>query len=186
MTDNTEKAELKVPADAEADPAAPPAPPTPAEIEEWRREATKAREHREALLRTAADFENFKKRVMRERQDAQKYAFEPLLAKLIPVLDNFEMALAAVNSSAEKAAGSLQTGVAMIQQQFKSVLTDAGLEEIDATGRDFDPNCHEAVSQQETTDVPEGRVVQQLRKGYRFRDRLLRPASVVVARKPAT
>ena len=70
----------------------------------------------------------------------------------------------------------------MIQQQFKNVLLETGLEEIDATGKLFDPTLHEAVSQQETSEIPEGHVIQQLRKGYRLRDRLLRPASVVVAK----
>ena len=73
----------------------------------------------------------------------------------------------------------------MIHAQLKSVLTDAGLEEVDATGRPFDPNLHEAVSQQESSEVAEGNVLQQLRKGYRLRERLLRPATVIVAKKPA-
>ena len=73
----------------------------------------------------------------------------------------------------------------MIQQQLKSVLTETGLEEIDAAGKLFDPNFHEAVSEQESADVAEGHVLQQLRKGYKFKDRLLRPATVVVAKKPA-
>jgi molecular chaperone GrpE len=73
----------------------------------------------------------------------------------------------------------------MILSQLRNTLTEAGLEEIDATGKAFDPNFHEAVSQQETNDLPEGQVVQQLRKGYRLRDRLLRPATVIVAKKPA-
>ena len=73
----------------------------------------------------------------------------------------------------------------MIGQQLKSVLAEAGLEEVDAVGKPFDPNLHEALSQQETPDVPEGQVVQQLRKGYKLRERLLRPASVVVAKQPA-
>ena len=80
---------------------------------------------------------------------------------------------------------SLQAGIAMIQQQLKNTLAESGLEEIDASGKPFDPTWHEAVSQQETADVPEGHVVQQLRKGYKLRDRLLRPATVIVAKKPA-
>jgi len=75
--------------------------------------------------------------------------------------------------------------VAMIQQQLKSVLTETGLEEIDAAGKPFDPTLHEAVSQRETSEVPEGHVVEQLRKGYKLRERLLRPATVVVAKKHA-
>jgi molecular chaperone GrpE len=73
----------------------------------------------------------------------------------------------------------------MIQQQLKSLLIEAGLQEIDAAGKPFDPNWHEAVSEQETAEVPEGRVLQQLRKGYKLRDRLIRPATVIVAKKPA-
>ena len=95
------------------------------------------------------------------------------------------MALAAAQSEQTEAAQSLQTGINMIYQQLRNVLVEAGLEEIDATGKAFDPNLHEAVSQQETAEVPEGQVVQQLRKGYKLRDRLLRPASVVVSKKPS-
>jgi molecular chaperone GrpE len=95
------------------------------------------------------------------------------------------MALAAAQSAAGDTAQSLQTGVTMIYQQLKKVLTESGLEEVDAAGQAFDPNWHEAVSQQESAEVPEGQVVHQLRKGYKLRERLLRPATVIVARKPA-
>lgn len=156
---------------------------TPEEIEELKGDAAKAKEHWEQLLRTAADFENFKKRTARERQELSKYANESLLQKLIPILDNLDMALTAA-SAQPATVESLQTGIAMIHQQLKTVLAEAGLEEIDATNKTFDPNWHEALSQQETAEVAEGQVVQQLRKGYRLRDRLLRPAGVVVARKP--
>jgi molecular chaperone GrpE len=80
---------------------------------------------------------------------------------------------------------SLQAVIAMIQQQLKGILAETGLEEIDAGGKPFDPMLHEAVSQLETNDAPEGQVVQQIRKGYKLRDRLLRPAAVVVAKKPS-
>ena len=73
----------------------------------------------------------------------------------------------------------------MVQQQFKTALADAGLEEVDATGQVFDPNWHEAISQQESAETPEGHVLQQLRKGYKLRDRLLRPATVIVAKHPS-
>ncbi len=158
----------------------------PEQLTELKERAAKADEHWDRLLRTSADFDNFKKRAAREKQDAIKFANESLLQKLIPVLDNFDMALAATQTSAKgDAVQSLQTGVNMIYQQLKSALTEAGLEELDAAGKPFDPNVHEAVSQQETAEIPEGQVVQQLRKGYKFRDRLLRPASVVVAKHPA-
>ena len=156
-------------------------PITPEQIEALKDRASKADEYWDRLLRQTADFDNYKKRAARERTDAIKYANEGLLQKLIPVLDNFEMALAA--SANEGSAQSLQTGVQMICNQLKSALTEIGLEEIDATHKPFDPNLHEAVSQKETDDVPEGHVVQQLRKGYKFRERLVRPATVIVAKK---
>jgi len=157
---------------------------TPEQLDELKGRAEKANEHWERLLRTTADFDNFKKRAAREKQDAIRYANEGLLEKLVPVLDNFDAALSAAQTSSADGAQSLQTGVAMIFQQLKKALTESGHEEVDATGQTFDPNLHEAVSQQESTDVPEGAVLQQLRKGYKLRDRLLRPATVVVAKKP--
>ena len=158
---------------------------TAEQLAELKERAAKADEHWDRLLRTTADFDNFKKRAAREKQDAIKFANENLLQKLIPILDNFDMALSATQSAQTDAVQSLQTGVNMIHQQLKNLLTEAGLEEVDASGKAFDPNLHEAVSQQESSEVPEGHVVQQLRKGYKFRDRLLRPASVVVAKRPA-
>jgi len=161
-----------------------PATLTPEQLEELKELAAKADEHWQRLLRTAADLENFKKRAAREKQEAIKFANESLLRKLIPVLDHFDMALSATQNSQAQDVQSLQSGIAMVYQQLKNALLESGLEEVDATGKTFDPNLHEAVSQQETTDVPEGQVVQQLRKGYKFRERLLRPASVVVAKAP--
>jgi len=158
---------------------------TAQEIAQLKEQATKAGEHREQMLRVAADFENFKKRAARERQELSKYANESLLQKFIPVLDNFDMALQAANGAPGNAVQQLQAGVNMIHQQLRNVLAEAGLEEIDANGKEFDPNWHEAISQQESAEVSEGKVLQQLRKGYKLRDRLLRPAGVIVAKKPA-
>ena len=170
------------PADAEA---ADELPLTPQAVTELKAQAAKAKEHWDLLLRTTADFDNFRKRAARERQEAVKFANESLLQKLIPVLDSFDMASAAASAN-EGAAQSLQTGVNMILSQLRSAVTEAGLEEIDAAGKTFDPNFHEAVSQQETDAVPEGQVVQQLRRGYKLRERLLRPATVIVAKMPQT
>jgi molecular chaperone GrpE len=165
--------------------SAPLPPLTPEQIAELQTRAAKADENWERLLRTTADFDNFKKRAAREKTEAAQYAVFALAQKLLPVLDNFEMALAAAQTAKENKNDSLQAGVAMIQQQLKGVLVEAGLEEIDATGQPFDPNFHEAVSEQESADVAEGTVLQQLRKGYKFKERLLRPATVIVAKKPA-
>jgi len=158
---------------------------TPEQLAELQARAAKADENWDRLLRVTADFENFKKRAARERTEAAQFANASLLQKLLPVLDNFEMAQSAAQSAQGDKLVSLQTGVAMIQQQLKTALVESGLEELDASGKPFDPTFHEAVSQQETADAPEGQVIQQIRKGYKFRERLLRPAAVIVAKKPA-
>jgi len=160
---------------------------TPEQLAELRTRAAKADEHWDRLLRLAADFENFKKRAARERSEAAQSATAALVHKLLPVLDHFEMAQAAAQNASAPPDGTaaLQDGIAMIQQQLKGILAETGLEEVDARGQPFDPTLHEAVSQLETTEVPEGHVFQQIRKGYKLRDRLLRPATVVVAKKPA-
>ena len=169
---------------------------SPEQIEDLKSRAARADENWDRLLRTAAEFENFKKRAAREKAESAQYASFSLLQKLLPVLDNFEMALAAAQTAgADRKNGvavqgdklaSLQSGVMMIQQQLKNALAETGLEEIDAAGKPFDPNIHEAISQQESIEIPEGNVLQQVRKGYKLKDRLLRPAAVVVARKPAS
>ena len=115
-----------------------------------------------------------------------RFATEGLLQKLIPVLDNLDMALAATGQASSASVQSLQTGINMIHQQLKNVVQEMGLEEINAAGKPFDPTLHEALSQQESSEVPEGHVVQQLRKGYKLRERLLRPATVVVSKTPLT
>jgi molecular chaperone GrpE len=182
------KSDLEMEKEQEAaEPLAPvgPATVTPEQLEELKQRAAKADEHWDRLLRTTADFDNFKKRAAREKQEATKYANESLLEKLIPSLDAFDMALAATRNETSDSMQSLRAGIDMVYQQFKSTLTDLGLEEVDAAGKPFDPNLHEAVSQRETVDAPEGQVVEQMRKGYKLRDRLLRPATVVVAKRPA-
>src|SRR5581483_4479092 len=157
---------------------------TSAQLEDLKARAAKADENWDRLLRATADLDNFKKRAARDREEAVRYANESLIKKLVPVLDNFDAAMAAAaQNQSPDAVQSLQTGVAMIHQQLRKALQEAGLEEVDAAGKTFDPNWHEAVSQQESADVPEGQVLQQLRKGYKMRDRLVRPATVVVAKK---
>jgi len=167
-------------------------PLTGEQIEDLKNRAAKADENWDRLLRTTADFDNFKKRAAREKTESVQYANFSLLQKLLPVLDNFEMALAAAQTAAstpQSNAGdklaSFQSGIVMIQQQLKNALAETGLEEIDASGKPFDPNIHEAISQMESADVPEGNVLQQVRKGYKLKERLLRPAGVVVAKEPA-
>ena len=158
---------------------------SPEQIADLQTAAAKADENWERLLRTTADFDNFKKRAAREKIEAAQYANYSLIQKLLPVLDNFEMALAAAQTAQGDQLASFQSGIVMIQQQLRSALAETGLEEIDAAGKLFDPNFHEAVSEQESAETPEGHVLQQLRKGYKLKERLLRPATVVVAKQPA-
>jgi len=155
------------------------------EAQSLKAEAEKAKHYYDQWVRTTADLENYKKRAARERTDAIRFANEALIEKLIPVLDNFDSALAATSAANDASTQSLQTGINMIYQQLKNALSEAGLEEIDASNKPFDPNWHEALSQQPSADVPEGHVLQQLRKGYKLKERLLRAAGVVVAKKPA-
>ncbi|MCC7374814.1 MAG: nucleotide exchange factor GrpE [Verrucomicrobiales bacterium] len=156
------------------------------ELAALKEKAAQADAFKDRYLRSVADLENFRKRAARERQEAVQYANQSLMEKLVPALDNLDMALSAVSaaSASGTSSDSLKTGVEMVLAQVKGALREAGLEEIDALGQTFDPSWHEAVSQQETADVPEGQVVQQLRKGYRLQQRLVRPATVVVARAP--
>jgi molecular chaperone GrpE len=169
-----------------AEPAAtePPSAPTAEELATLAERAAQAAALKDQLLRTAADFENFRKRAARERQEDRQYAVQSLLEKLVPVLDTLEMALQAVPAAADGPAAALKTGVDMIHGQLRGVLRDAGLQEVDCLGRPFDPAVAEAVSQADSADQPEGTVVQQLRRGYRLHERLVRPATVVIARKP--
>jgi molecular chaperone GrpE len=158
---------------------------SPESLLDLKTQAAKAKDYWEQLVRTTADFDNYKKRAAREKQDAIKYANESLLLKLLGVLDNFDMAVTASVQSEDPAVKSLQTGVNMILSQLRQALAEFGLEEIDALNKPFDPNFHEAISEQEAAHLPEGQVIQQVRKGFKLRDRLLRPASVIVSRKPS-
>ena len=137
-------------------------------------------ELKDRLLRGQADWENSRKRILREKDDAVRYAGEALLEKLLPVLDNFEMGMKAVETAND--AKSIAQGMEMVLKQFQQVLKDSGVETIDAVGHKFDPHRHEALGEHESDEHPEGHVVTQLRKGYKLKDRLLRAASVFVAK----
>jgi len=150
-----------------------------------REQAGRAAENWERYLRAVAELDNYKKRAARERDDARKYANEALMERFLPIMDNFDAALGAANTSQSAASlDSLKQGITMILGQIKSTMVESGLEEVDASGQVFDPKIHEAVSQQESAEVPDGQVLQMLRRGYKLRDRLLRPAMVIVAKKP--
>lgn len=136
---------------------------------------------KEQALRTAAELDNFRKRTAKERLDAIKYANGSLLETLLPVIDNFDFGLQAARQEGENSPVLL--GMTMVQKQLADFLRENGVEEIPAVGLPFDPNLHEAVSQTVSAEAREGTVLSQIRRGYRLRDRLLRPSSVVVATK---
>jgi molecular chaperone GrpE len=164
--------------------AAPPVPAlTPAEIEKLKADAAQAAEWKDKCLRTAADFDNFRKRAAREKIETSKYATQQLLSRLLPTMDSFEAALQHADPAAGSAAvQSLIDGLKMTLAQLHGVLREAGVEVVNAEGQHFDPQWHEAVQHVESHDHPAGKVIQQLRKGYKLSDRLLRPATVVVSK----
>jgi len=138
---------------------------------------------RDLAMRTQADFENYKKRCAREKEDAIKYANSSLLERLLPVIDNFELGLSAARSEGEKS--PVYAGLSLVFKQINDFLTDNGLNPIEAVGQKFDPNLHDALAHEPSDSVPENHIVRQTRRGYRFKDRLLRPSSVVVSSGPA-
>ena len=134
---------------------------------------------RDLALRSQADFENYKKRSAREKEEAIKYANSSLLEKLISIVDNFELGLQAAKAESEKS--PIFSGMSMVLKQLMDFLADSGLQPIDAVGQKFDPNLHEAIAHEASDEVAEGTVIRQTRRGYRMKDRLLRPSSVVVS-----
>ena len=156
-------------------------PPTPGELKALRQQAAKSEEYYDRLQRQVAEADNLRKRLAKEKQDAIRYANESLIGELLPTMDSFEMAISAASNSDDNSIDSLKTGIEMVYTQLKRTLEETGGTEIDAIGQAFDPSQHEAMSRKKTDKVEEGTVLEQTRKGYRLRDRLLRAASVVVA-----
>jgi molecular chaperone GrpE len=138
---------------------------------------------RDLALRSQADFENYKKRAAREKEDAIKYANTSLLERLVAIVDNFELGLSAARAEGEQS--PILAGMGMVLKQLTDFLADNGLQPINAEGQKFDPNLHEAIAHEASDEFPEGTVIRQTRRGYRMKDRLLRPSSVVVSSGPA-
>ena len=138
---------------------------------------------RDLALRSQADFENYKKRAAREKEDAIKYANTSLLERLVAIVDNFELGLSAARAEGERS--PILSGMGMVLKQLTDFLADNGLQPINAEGQKFDPNLHEAIAHEASDEFPEGTVIRQTRRGYRMKDRLLRPSSVVVSSGPA-
>jgi molecular chaperone GrpE len=152
-----------------------------AEISEVDFEAEAAK-LKDLALRARADLDNFRKRALREKEEAIRYANNGLLERLLPVIDNFELGLDAAKMAADTA--SILQGMSMVQKQLQDFLKNNGLEEVQAEGEAFDPNKHDAVSQEFSADIPDGHVIRQVRKGYKIKDRLIRASSVIVSKGP--
>jgi molecular chaperone GrpE len=160
--------------------------PPPAQLENVEELRTKAAERDQFLelaQRTRAEFENYQKRNQREREQERLYMAGQLMLEMLPVLDNLERATAAAKQAGEK--GPLVQGVGMVHQQFLDLLKRHGVTPIEAEGKPFDANLHQALVHQPVADKPPDTVIQVVEQGYLHRDRVLRPAKVVVSQAVA-
>jgi molecular chaperone GrpE len=141
--------------------------------------ANEKAELEDLLRRRQAEFENFRRRVERERMDLAEYAGMEIVRAMLPIIDDFERALKAASTSG--AGDEFVKGVELIYKRLLETLTKQGLEPIDTTGQAFDPHFHEAVHRVETDEAPDGSVVEEYQRGYKFKGKLLRPSMVKVA-----
>src|ERR1043165_1962670 len=123
---------------------------------------------RDLALRSQADFENYKKRAAREKEEAIRYANSTLLERLMPIVDNFELGLDAARSEGEKS--PIFAGMSMVLKQIMAFLAEQGVQPIDAIGKKFDPNLHEAIAHESSKDTAESLIIRQTRRGYRMKD----------------
>lgn len=134
--------------------------------------------YRDQALRAAADLENFRKRMIREKEEAIRFANAGILERVLPILDNFQLGLDAARGDA--AAKGIVDGFSMVHRQLGDFLVASGLQPIDAERQPFDPKLHEALGHESDPAQPDGAVLRQMRRGYRLGDRLIRPSSVIV------
>lgn len=149
------------------------------EVEQLKNEVKK---YRDQALHAAADLENYRKRMMREKEETIRYANNSLLEKLLPIMDNFELGLDAARINPEAKAVDIVNGLSMVQRQLTDFLKEQGLQSIDAEGEVFDPKVHDALGHETHPELEEGKIIRQMRRGYSLAGRLLRPASVIVSK----
>jgi molecular chaperone GrpE len=147
--------------------------------EEYDRVKTERDQLLDRLARLQAEFENARKREAKERNDFREFATAGAVEQFLPVLDNFQLAL-----KSKGTAEQLRTGVELIVKQMEEALRSLNVQPIEAVGAEFDPRIHEAIEMVEKQDVPDHQVIDEVRRGYRIKDRLLRPAMVRVASNP--
>ncbi len=155
-------------------------PPTPSELEAAKLEMEK---YKDLALRCQAEFDNFRKRIVREKEDAIRFANAAFLERLLPIVDSFELGLEAAKNAPD--ASSILLGMSIVQKQLIEFLKENGIQAIEAVGCPFDPNLHDAVSHEHSAEVKDGHVIRQTRRGYKLKDRLLRPSTVVVSKGAA-
>lgn len=143
---------------------------------------TELAETRDRWIRLNADFENFRRRTLKEREEAHQFGHQALAKDLLPAVDNLERAIDAARKSGVGDLESLLQGLELVQRDLESVLSKHGVTEVEALGQPFDPSMHEALAQMPDDSVPANTVVKVFQRGYRLRDRLLRPAQVVVSK----
>ena len=180
QADNDPNQAPEAPVDATVEPAENAQTGEAATLDPWEELEAEAAKWKEVSLRTAAEMDNLRKRTAREREEAIRYANQRLLEELLPVIDNFEMGMQAASQDTKS---MIYIGMDMVRRQLNDFLASQGVEEIPTNGP-FDPNVHDAVAQEECAAGEEGRILKVTRRGFRLRDRLLRPASVVVSKVP--
>jgi len=150
-----------------------------AEIDPWEALEIEAAKWKDQAIRSAAELDNYRKRMSREKLDAVRYGNQSLLEELLPVLDNFNMGMQA---AAQEKGSMLHTGMEMVQKQLVEFLSSQSVEEIPAAPNgEFDVNVHDAIGQEASAEIEEGRIVRAVRNGYRIGERLLRPANVIIS-----
>jgi molecular chaperone GrpE len=150
------------------------------EYETLRKKAEERDEYYNRWLKVHAEYENTRKRIEKEKWEHMKFANENLVSQLFPIVDNFDLALAAMEKAKDKTA--VMDGIKMVQKEFHRIIEENGVEKIKTIGEDFDPNIHDAVSVVETDEHPDGIILEEVRAGYTLNKRLLRPAQVIIAK----
>jgi molecular chaperone GrpE len=146
----------------------------------WEKAKAERDELRDRLARTQAEFENSRKRLVREQDEFKELALADAIKSLLPILDGFDWALQTPYQNVEE----LRSGINLIRKQLQDSLSNLGLRQIPASGEPFDPHLHEAVEVVDTTVAQDNHVLRDIRRGYKLKDRLLRPAMVLVAHNP--
>ncbi|HJH32533.1 MAG TPA: nucleotide exchange factor GrpE [Methanosarcinaceae archaeon] len=141
-------------------------------------------ELKDKLLRFGAEFDNFRKRSSREKEEFRKHATENIMVQMLEVCDNFERALDSAKTADKNNIGSVVDGVEMVLKQFISILEKEGIKKIECKGEEFDPHLHEAMMHIETTDYPDNTIIDVHKPGYMLHSKVIRPVMVTVARKP--